>query len=75
MGKKQPFLVSRHVVKCANIASFVAFEYRKHGAVLIKLNSAVAMSRRFPCSGDVVIAFSALMLLVGHQEGHPACKN
>ena len=21
-----------------------------------------------------LIAFSALMLLVGHQEGHPACK-
>jgi len=21
------------------------------------------------------VAFSALMLLVGHQEGHPACKS
>jgi len=24
--------------------------------------------------GVVVVAFSALMLLVGRQEGHPACK-
>jgi len=23
---------------------------------------------------DIVIAFSALTLLVGRQEGHPACK-
>ena len=23
----------------------------------------------------IVIAFSAMMLLVGRQEGHPACKN
>ena len=23
----------------------------------------------------LVVAFSALMLLVGRQEGHPACKN
>jgi len=23
----------------------------------------------------VIIAFSALTLLVGQQEGHPACKN
>ena len=24
---------------------------------------------------DPVVAFSALTLLVGRQEGHPACKN
>jgi len=24
--------------------------------------------------GDVMVAFSALTLLVGWQEGHPACK-
>ena len=23
---------------------------------------------------DILVAFSALMLLVGRQEGHPACK-
>ena len=27
-----------------------------------------------PFCGDYLIAFSALMLLVGRQEGHPACK-
>jgi len=26
-------------------------------------------------SFSLVLAFSALMLLVGRQEGHPACKN
>ena len=24
---------------------------------------------------DIALAFSALTLLVGRQEGHPACKN
>jgi len=28
----------------------------------------------FMCSGVVQIAFSASTLLVGRQEGHPACK-
>ena len=26
------------------------------------------------CCSDVLFAFSALTLLVGRQEGHPACK-
>jgi len=29
----------------------------------------------FPTLCQVVSAFSALTLLVGRQEGHPACKN
>jgi len=28
----------------------------------------------FDCYAVVVVAFSALTLLVGRQEGHPACK-
>ena len=28
----------------------------------------------FSCISIVMIAFSALTLLVGRQEGHPACK-
>ena len=27
------------------------------------------------CFADILFAFSALTLLVGQQEGHPACKN
>jgi len=26
------------------------------------------------CAGDLGVAFSALTLLVGQQEGHPACR-
>ena len=32
-----------------------------------------AVLLRWRC--DMVVAFSALTLLVGRQEGHPACKN
>ena len=34
--------------------------------------------RRFLCllpNANALVAFSALTLLVGQQEGHPACKN
>jgi len=38
------------------------------------------VNREYPylhtaCDRIVAIAFSALTLLVGQQEGHPACKN
>jgi len=29
---------------------------------------------KYDVKWDIVIAFSALTLLVGRQEGHPACK-
>ena len=32
-----------------------------------------ALSQRTSCVN--LFAFSGLTLLVGHQEGHPACKN
>ena len=31
--------------------------------------------RLFFCKSDCYVAFSGLTLLVGRQEGHPACKN
>ena len=37
------------------------------------LNGTSAQNRPFQCHGNTVIAFSALMLLVGRQEGHPVC--
>jgi len=37
---------------------------------------AESLDRRFahPCKGRFLSGFSALTLLVGRQEGHPACK-
>jgi len=35
----------------------------------------IATSRRNQCIAFSAFAFSALMLLVGRQEGHPAYKN
>jgi len=34
----------------------------------------LAISVHFAISNMLYIAFSALMLLIGRQEGHPACK-
>jgi len=33
------------------------------------------ISKNYPFQQVVFFAFSALTLLVGWQEGHPACKN
>jgi len=34
-----------------------------------------ASGNKMRCNGNDCVAFSALTLLVGRQEGHPACKN
>ena len=39
---------------------------------LWKLTVTVRLSLSLYC---IIVAFSALTLLVGRQEGHPACKN
>jgi len=50
---------------------FTIFETNRHQSVLdayTRENFFLFMCRRF------IYAFSALTLLVGRQEGHPACK-
>jgi len=46
-----------------------AVRYGDGAANTVEENSIVFSSPNAP------VAFSALMLLVGRQEGHPACKN
>jgi len=48
-----------------------------HPAVVIRVNATVAGDDKYSpvyCRPSVLFAFSALTLLVGRQEGHPACK-
>ena len=42
-----------------------------YSAIITKVSNALS---DFPVSGCVYNPFSALTLLVGLQEGHPACK-
>jgi len=53
------------------------FWYRLNRVVLKKrpLNGYSSSSSSISGGGGGGIAFSALTLLIGRQEGHPACKN
>ena len=42
--------------------------------VISHLSSAIANVQIIMFSSCIVFSFSALTLLVGRQEGHPACK-
>jgi len=53
--------------------------YISTAAAMVRVNYAISRCIRFTVLYIVLqiflqIAFSALMLLVGRQEGHPACK-
>jgi len=43
-------------------------------ACILDLHVLSGQARTFPVDCDASDAFSALTLLVGRQEGHPACK-
>jgi len=45
------------------------------GQCFAKKNSQLLLTFNIRIFVSVCVAFSALMLLVGWQEGHPACKN
>jgi len=44
--------------------------------ISLYVGQAESLDRRFahPCKDKLLSGFSALTLLVGRQEGHPACK-
>ena len=69
----------KHVLICHLCISCLFFDFVQHNCLLIYLWTVCAMAAHFSTVMFVILAlslisFSALTLLVGRQEGHPACK-
>ena len=46
----------------------------QNGDRIVTTDSVTSFHPMYSSSSSIAIAFSALTLLVGRQEGHPACK-
>ena len=60
----------KYIFGLTSMRKRVYYRYRDGAGNTIKENSSI-----FSLNPNALVVFSALMLLVGLQEGHPACKN